>query len=170
MIFYDFFSERCCVNTTYVVFNVEENYANGQFHNCQSWSFIAVHGRFQSNGLEIYCQVTIWPSIYNRMYILFVINLITWTMDFSKCGRILKICGTMHLRFVQALRKIIHLKLYLNTAFKKNPVNMRGTHFLILGRKTFSCIFHLFKYVVILLLTVRHSTSHWDWCLNYIFR
>jgi len=30
---------------------------NGQFHNCQSWSFITVHGQFYSNGLGIFCQV-----------------------------------------------------------------------------------------------------------------
>jgi len=41
---------------------------NGQFHNCRSLSFRTVDGQFKSNGLGIYCQVTIWPtSIYNRM-------------------------------------------------------------------------------------------------------
>ena len=33
-----------------------------------------------------------------KAYFLFVINLITRTMDFSKCGRKLKMCGTMHYR------------------------------------------------------------------------
>ena len=42
--------------------------------------------------------MTIWPSIYNRKptSCMFVINLITRTMDFNKCGRRLKHCGTMH--------------------------------------------------------------------------
>jgi len=38
---------------------------NGQFRNCQSWSFINVHCQLLSNGIGIHCQVTIWPSKYN---------------------------------------------------------------------------------------------------------
>jgi len=32
---------------------------NGHFSNRQSYSFITVHGQFESNGLGLYCQVTI---------------------------------------------------------------------------------------------------------------
>ena len=33
---------------------------------CQLWSFITVHGQLYSNELGLYCQVTIWPSKYER--------------------------------------------------------------------------------------------------------
>ena len=37
------------------------------FRSCQqSWSFITVHSQFLSNGLELYCHVTLWPSKCKR--------------------------------------------------------------------------------------------------------
>ena len=42
---------------------------NGQFPNCQSRSFITVHGQFKSNGLGLWLsKVTVWPSKYKRMH------------------------------------------------------------------------------------------------------
>jgi len=40
--------------------------SNEQIRNCQSWSFIAVRGQCQSNGLGLYCQVTIWSRKHKR--------------------------------------------------------------------------------------------------------
>jgi len=39
---------------------------NWPFRNCQSWSFITVHGQFYSNRLGLYCWVTIWPRKHQR--------------------------------------------------------------------------------------------------------
>jgi len=76
---------------------------NGQFRNCQSWSFITVYGQFQSIELRLYCHMTIRPSKYvqKKVYFLFVINLITRTMGYSNSGRRLKFCGTLHWSYIQ---------------------------------------------------------------------
>ena len=38
----------------------------GPFRNCQSWSFITVHGQIKSNRLGLYCEVTIGPRKHKR--------------------------------------------------------------------------------------------------------
>ena len=55
------------------------------------------------------CHPTIrWAK---KAYFLFVINLSTWTMDFSKCGRTLKTCETMH--YLRSIAKQI-ITTYIN--------------------------------------------------------
>jgi len=64
---------------------------NGQFHNCQSLSFLTVHGQFWSNRLGLYCQLTIWTKkIQKKIYFLFVLNLITKAKKICRMGRNLK--------------------------------------------------------------------------------
>jgi len=66
---------------------------NGPFRNCQSWSFITVHGQFQSNWLELYWQVTIWPRKHRRKT---PSQAFTRSKQIYRIGRSFKFCGTVH--------------------------------------------------------------------------
>jgi len=65
----------------------------GPFRNCQSWSFITVHGQFKSNRLGLYCQVTIWPRKNKRKT---PSQAFTRSKQIYRNGRSLKFCGTVH--------------------------------------------------------------------------
>ena len=63
------------------------------FRNCHSWSFITVHCQFQSKGLELYFQVTIWPRKHIRKT---HSQAFTISKKINRIGRSLKLCGTVH--------------------------------------------------------------------------
>ena len=101
-------------------------------HNCLL--FITFHQQLKSSkkAREYYARNNNRALIKWITRVMFVINLITWTMDFSKCGRRLRICGTMHsnLRPVSLcfdLQKIatefilrLILSLYIDKYYLKN--------------------------------------------------
>jgi len=70
-----------------------EHFENGPFRNCQSWSFITVHGQFYSKRLGLYCQVTIWPRKQERKT---PSQAFTRSKQISRIGRSLRFCGTVH--------------------------------------------------------------------------
>jgi len=73
--------------------------SNGQFHNCQSWSFLTVHGQFLSNRLGLYCQLTIWLRKYKRKHTFCLWKTrrnLTRSKKIRYIGRSLKICWTIH--------------------------------------------------------------------------
>ena len=134
-LFSDWFNQLHCL----VVVKV-----NGQLHNMiinnSTWSILIqwIRDILSGDNLTQYIQQT--------AYFLFVINLITRTMGFYICGRILNICGTMHLIYMT-----VQLYSYLLTA--------PGMKYL--SRK-YQCLKHMIPssvYKLSLLFIFKHSSQ-----------